>query len=346
MALVKVLTSVRRGRLTVTLSLALAVALLLGLAVGAVDISPTRLGHSLGQLFTVPLAEWDYETIVLFRLRLPRVILAAMVGAGLATAGAILQGLLHNGLADAHILGVSSGASLGAAVAMLLGLRFTFFGLGAITPMAFLGAVATLVVVIIIARRVAGSSTLGLLLAGIAMSSFLSALVSLLVYFSGNRIQPLLFWLMGSFAGRGWQHVALASPYLLAGYALAFFYHRYLTAISLGDMTAHHLGVNVEKIRLVLLCSTALLTAACVAVSGVIGFVGLMTPHVARLLGGENYRRLLPYSALLGAIFLTLADILARVMLRPTELPVGIITALAGGPFFLYLLARSRKAMI
>jgi len=318
----------------------------IGLVVGAVDISPARFWQALEQVFLQPAALWDYETIVLFRLRMPRVLLAALVGAGLATSGAVLQGLLHNGLADSHILGVSSGASLGAAVTMLLGLRFRFFGLGSVTPMAFLGAITTLLVVILLARRVAGRSTLGLLLAGIAMSSFLSALVSLLVYFSDNRIHPLLFWLMGSFAARGWHHLALAAPYLIAGFALAFLYHRYLTAISLGDMTAHHLGVNVERIRFILLCSTALLAAAAVAVSGVIGFVGLMTPHFARMLGGENYRRLLPYSALIGAIFMTLADILARVILRPAELPVGIITALVGGPFFLYLLATSRKAIL
>ncbi|MBS3873359.1 MAG: iron ABC transporter permease [Firmicutes bacterium] len=346
MALVRVVEKLKRGRLVVTLSLVLALVMLAGMVLGAVDIAPARFGPALVQLMSQPATEWDYETIVIFRLRLPRVILAAMVGAGLATAGAVLQGLLHNGLADSHILGVSAGASLGAASAMLLGLQFSIFGLGAITPMAFIGAVVTLLIVLLLARRVAGRSTLGLLLAGIAMSSFLSALVSLMVYFSGNRIHPLLFWLMGSFAARGWHHVVLAAPYLVAGYMLAFFYHRYLTAISLGDMTAHHLGVNVERVRFLLLCSTALLTAAAVAVSGVIGFVGLMTPHMARLLGGENYRRLLPYSALVGAIFMTTADIASRFILRPTELPVGIITALVGGPFFLYLLARSRKAMI
>jgi len=330
----------------VPLSLLLTIALVLGIAVGAVDISLPRMVHSLTQLFTMPMASWDYETVVLFRLRLPRVLLAAMVGAGLATAGATLQGLTHNGLADSHVLGVSSGASLGAAAAMLLGLRFSFLGLGPVTPMAFLGAIVTLVFVILIARHAAHGSTLGLLLAGIAMSSFLSALVSLLVYFSGNRIQPLLFWLMGSFSGRGWHHVTLAAPYIIIGFLLAFLYHRYLTAISVSDMTAHHLGVNVERIRLVLLCSSALLTAACVSVSGVIGFVGLMTPHAARLLGGEEYGRLIPYSALLGAIFLTLADLVARTILRPVELPVGIITALAGGPFFLYMLSRFRKAVV
>jgi len=346
MALSKVVDKLKRGRLIVTLSVVLLVVMIAGMALGAVDIAPTRFWQALEQLLFQPATEWDYETIVIFRLRLPRVVLAAMVGAGLAIAGAVLQGLLHNGLADSHILGVSAGASLGAATAMLLGLRFRFFGLGAVTPMAFIGAVLTLLVVLLLGRRVAGRSTLGLLLAGIAMSSFLSALVSLLVYFSGNRIHPLLFWLMGSFAARGWNHVFLAAPYLIAGYALAFFYHRYLTAISLGDMTAHHLGVDVERIRFLLLCSTALLTAAAVAVSGVIGFVGLMTPHVARLFGGENYRRLLPYSALVGAIFMTAADILSRFLLRPTELPVGIITALVGGPFFLYLLASSRKEML
>lgn len=324
----------------------LVVAILLSLAVGAVAIPPARFGFALRQLFTSPHAEWGYETVIIWRLRLPRALLAAAVGAALATAGAVLQGLLHNGMADSYVLGVSSGASLGASIAMLLGLRFSFLGLGAVTPMAFIGAVVTLVAVITIARRVAGKSTLGLLLAGIAMSSFLSSLVSLLVYFSGDKIQPLVFWLMGGFSARGWNHFYAIIPYLVGGYVLAYVYHRYLTAISLSDATAHHLGVNVERVRLILLCSSALLTAASVAVSGVIGFVGLMTPHIARMFVGHNYRRLIPTSALCGAIFLTLADLLARIIIRPAELPVGIITAMCGGPFFLFLLARRRKEVL
>ena len=337
---------VRNLSIVAALWLLLILVMLAGLAVGAVSIPPARFGVALKEIITTPMAEWSYEAIIIWRLRLPRVLLAAVVGAALATAGAVLQGLLHNGMADSYVLGVSSGASLGAAVVMLFGLKFTFLGLGAVAPAAFLGAVLTLVAVITIARRVAGKSTLGLLLAGIAMSSFLSAIVSLLVYFSNEKIQPMVFWLMGGFSARGWNHLLLVTPYLVLGYSLAFSLNRYLTAISISDQTAHHFGVNVEKTRLILLCSSALLTAASVAVSGVIGFVGLMIPHVGRMLVGHNYRKLLPASALLGAAFLTAADLLARVIVRPTELPVGIITALCGGPFFLYLLAKRRSEVI
>lgn len=321
----------------------LVLAVLLSVAIGAVNISATGFGIALRQLFMSSAAEWTFETVIVWQLRLPRVLLAAFVGAALATAGAVMQGLLHNSMADSYVLGVSSGASLGASIAMILGLRVGFLGLGAITPAAFIGAVATLAVVISIARRVAGKSTLDLLLAGIAMSSFLSSLVSLLVYFSGDRLHPLIFWLMGGFSARNWSHFLAATPYLVAGYVFTYIYHRYLTAISLSDTTAHHLGVNVEKVRYLLLGSSALLTAASVSVSGGIGFVGLITPHIGRIFVGHNYRRLLPASALLGAIFLVLADLLARIIVRPAELPVGIITAMCGGPFFLFLLAKRRK---
>jgi len=324
----------------------LVVVILLSLSIGAVTITLDRFNFALHQLLTLPQAEWGYETVIIWQLRFPRTLLAAAVGAALATAGAVLQGLLHNGMADSHVLGVSSGASLGASIAMLLGLRIGFLGLGAITPMAFIGSIVTLVIVISISRRIAGKSTLGLLLAGIAMSSFLSSLVSLIVYFSGERIQPLVFWLMGGFSARNWNHFLAVIPYLAGGYFITYIYHRYLTAISLSDATAHNLGVNVEKVRLILLCCSALLTAASVAVSGGIGFVGLMIPHIGKIFVGHNYRLLLPTSALFGAIFLVVADLLARTIIRPAELPVGIITALCGGPFFLYLLAKRRKEIL
>lgn len=337
------LAAMRAWSANALLGIVLALSIVLSLVVGAVDIAPTRLLAALQELVTAPANTWSVDAVIAWRLRLPRALLAAAVGASLATAGAIMQGLLHNSLADSFVLGVSSGASLGAAIALLLGLNFAFFGLGAVTPLAFGGAMLALLAVLIISRRVAGQSTLGLLLAGIAMNSALSAVVSFLVLLSRERINPLLFWLMGGFAGRGWSHLVLMLPYLLVGLAIAYAYHRHLTAISLGDATAHHLGVDVSRVRLLLLGTAALLTAAAVSVSGMIGFVGLMTPHFARMLVGHHYRRLLPTAALCGAIFLTCADLLARVVMRPQELPVGIITALCGGPFFLWLLSRQRR---
>ncbi|HSL93235.1 MAG TPA: iron ABC transporter permease [Bacillota bacterium] len=317
--------------------------LIISMANGAVSIPVSRIWDALSEILTSPSALWSSEATILWRLRIPRALLAAVVGAGLATAGAVLQGLLRNGLADSYVLGVSSGASLGAALAMLMGLRLSFFGLGSVTPAAFIGATLTLFAVVFIARRMAGNSTLGLLLAGIAMSSFLSAIVSMLVFFSRERIQPIIFWTMGGFGARSWNHLLAVTPYMLIGYAVAFLLNRQLTAISLGDETAHHLGVNVPRTRLVLLGASALLTAAAVSVSGVIGFVGLMIPHMARMVSSHNYRRLLPTSALLGATFLVAADLIARVIVKPAELPVGIITALCGGPFFIYLLSKRKR---
>ncbi len=346
MALAKGTAPMRQWPVNACLGLLLVLAVFLSLLVGAVDIAPSSLLHTLQELVTAPANAWSVDAVIVWRLRLPRALLAAAVGAALAMAGAVMQGLLHNSLADSFVLGVSSGASLGAALAMLLGLRFTFLGLGAVTPLAFVGAILALVAVLMIARRVAGKSTAGLLLAGIAMNSALSAIVSFLVLLSRERINPLLFWLMGGFSGRGWNHFLLMLPYVLLGFAIAYSYYRYLTAISLGDAAAHHLGVDVGKVRLLLLAVAALLTAAAVSVSGMIGFVGLMTPHFARMLVGQHYRRLLPTSAVCGAVFLTFADLVARVVMRPQELPVGIITALCGGPFFLWLLARQRQEMV
>ncbi|MBT9134346.1 MAG: Hemin transport system permease protein HmuU [Firmicutes bacterium] len=343
MAVAKRPAVVRHWSVNALLGLLLVLALFLSLLVGAVDIAPTRLLYALQELVTEPANTWSVDAVIAWRLRLPRALLAAAVGAALATAGAIMQGLLQNSLADSFVLGVSSGASLGAAIALLLGLRFTLFGLGAVTPLAFMGAMLAMLAVLIISRRVAGHSTLGLLLAGIAMNSALSAVVSFLVLLSRERINPLIFWMMGGFAGRGWNHFWLMLPYFLISFLFAYSYHRYLTAISLGDATAHHLGVDVGRVRLLLLATAALLTAAAVSVSGMIGFVGLMTPHFARMLVGQHYRRLLPTAAMCGAVFLTFADLLARVVMRPQELPVGIITALCGGPFFLWLLSRRRQ---
>lgn len=335
----------RKSNVNIPLSIILVLVIVLSLTVGAVSVPLERFSSTIQEVLTNPQSTWSFDTVILWRLRFPRVLLAAAVGAALATAGAVLQGLLRNGMADSYVLGVSSGASLGAALVMSFGLRMTFLGLGSVASAAFLGATLTLILVMTIARRLAGNSTLGLLLVGIAMSSFLSAIVSMLVYFSRERIQPIVFWIMGGFAGRGWNHLMLVVPYLVVGYGLAYSMNKYLTAISLGDKTAHHLGINVERARLILLSSSALLTAAAVSVSGVIGFVGLMIPHVGRLLSPHSYKQLLPTSALIGAIFLTLADLLARTVVRPGELPVGIITALCGGPFFLYLLARQHRGV-
>lgn len=304
------------------------------------------LGVLPGKFFTpggsyLPAAEVNPGIIL--QLRLPRVILAALVGGALSVAGATLQALFRNPLADPYVTGVSSGASLGAAFALTFSLNFTFWGIGTVPLFALGGALAALTLVYNLARIEGVIPVVILLLAGIAVGACFSAAVSLLTYFAGERLHGIVFWLLGSLSGATWQQVTLILPYLALGLLVAFFYTREMNAMLFGEETALHLGVEVEKVKRLLLVNASLLTAAAVAVSGLIGFVGLITPHVVRLLAGPDHRVLLPASAFAGAALLVAADTLARTALAPTELPVGIITTLLGGPFFIYLLRRRKE---
>lgn len=282
-----------------------------------------------------------WQTIVL-RLRLPRVLAAMLVGAALALSGSAMQGLFKNPLADPFIMGVSSGASVGAAAAMLMGLAWTDAGAFAIPLTAFAGGLGSLILVYSLAGSGGRRSTLSLLLAGTAVSTFLGAVVALLTFFSGQQLQQVVFWMMGGFSGRNWIHVLSMLPWLALGSAVIFWHARDLDALAMGEEQAHYMGVEVEKVKRRLLWASALLAAAAVSVSGLIGFIGLVVPHAMRLVGGPAHRWLLPAAALAGAVFMVAADLLARVVLAPVELPVGLVTALIGAPFFLYLLKKRR----
>ncbi len=289
----------------------------------------------------IPRGEWpaNYETIV-FQMRLARVILAALVGAGLASAGVVLQGLLVNPMADPYILGISQGAALGATAAMLSLGGMLALGIYTVPLAAFLCGLITSIIVYNLARvgnRVQMST---LLLAGIAAGLFLSSITSYLMITSGQNAHQILFWMIGGFSGRGWDHVKILLPYILTGYVLMHLYTRRMNIILLGKEQAQHLGIDVEKMKRVLLAAATLTTASAVSVSGVIAFVGLIIPHAVRILVGPDHRILLPAAAFTGAIFLVIADALARVVAAPEEIPVGIITALCGGPFFIYLLRK------
>jgi len=292
----------------------------------------------------IPRGDWpeNYETIV-FQMRLARVILAALVGAGLAASGVVLQGLLVNPMADPYILGISQGAALGATAAMLSGVGMQALGIYAVPLIAFGGGLGTSVIVYNLARvgnRVQMST---LLLAGIAVGLFLSAITSYIMITSGQNVHQILFWMIGGFAGRGWDHVKVLLPYIIVGYTLMHLYARKLNVILLGEEPAQHLGIDVERMKKVLMVAATLTTASAVSVSGVIAFVGLIVPHAVRLMVGPDHRVLLPTAALTGAIFLILADALARTAAAPEEIPVGIITALCGGPFFIYLLRKKNN---
>ena len=274
---------------------------------------------------------------ILFFLRLPRIIEAGIIGAGLAVVGAFFQGLLRNPMADPYVLGVSSGAAFGATIAIILNLGI--FGTGFF---AFLAALLTINLVYLIAKSGTRISMSSLLLAGIAVSTFLSAVISLLMLLNHEQITKILFWTMGSFRLVFWDNVYLSAPLILIGSLLLYVFARDLNVMMTGEETAEHLGVNTEKVKRIILLLGSLVTAAAVFTTGIIGFVGLIVPHISRLLVGPDNRVLVPFSALAGAVFLICTDTLARTILAPAEIPTGIITEALGAPFFIYLLIKAK----
>jgi iron complex transport system permease protein len=276
---------------------------------------------------------------IILSLRLPRVFLAMIVGAMLGTAGIAFQGVLRNPLADPYILGVSSGAAVGAAGAILFINPSSFLANAAIPLFAFLGAILSLLIVFGIAWQ-RKRDTVSLILAGVVVQSFLGAVLSFTITISGTKLRTIVFWMMGSLAATNWREVLFLIPYLVFGFLLIYAFYRNLNILSLGEQAAQHLGMNVEGIRVILLVAASLLSAAAVSVVGIIGFVGLIVPHIIRLLVGPDHKVLIPASCLAGAIFLLWSDTIARTVIPSMEIPIGVITALAGAPFFGYLLKK------
>lgn len=283
-------------------------------------------------------------TIVL-DIRLPRIIMAGLVGAALATAGATYQGLFRNPLADPYLIGVAQGASLGAVIGFLLPFSLSFGGFGAIPFFAFIGALLATVTVYLLARIGKTMPVSTLILAGVALSALLSSIVSYLIISSDERLHSIVFWLMGSFNGTKWDEVLVVFLYILVGTAVILLFSRVLNVMQLDEEQAQQLGVNVEQMKIILLAAATLITAAGVAFVGTIGFVGIIVPHAVRLIWGADHRFLLPFSVLSGAIFMVLTDLVARTIMAPAEIPIGVITAICGAPFFLYLLRRRKKAI-
>lgn len=279
----------------------------------------------------------ETKSIILLKLRLPRTLQAGVVGFGLAIAGTYFQGLFRNPMADPYVLGISSGAAFGATIGIVLG--FGFFGIGF---SAFLTALCTIFIVYIIARQGTKLSMTTMLLAGITISTFLYSIISLMMLLAHDQLSRIVFWTMGGFGYISWQEVGFSAPLIILSSALLFFYSRDLNVLITGDEAAEHLGIDTERLKKVILVIGSLITAVCVSISGIIGFVGLIVPHIARLIIGPDNRVLAPFSALFGAAFLVLADTLARVLISPSEMPVGIITAALGGPFFIYLLIKNK----
>lgn len=319
-----------------------AIALVAGVAVGSVPVSPLETvaiiarriaGLDLGMTWS-PATEaivWD--------LRVPRVLTAMVVGVGLSVAGAALQGLLRNPLADPYVLGTASGAALGAAIAVLLPVRAVVLGFGLVHALAFAGALVAVTAVYRLSRTSGISATTSLLLTGYAVGSLLAAGLALAMYVSGAALRQIFAYLLGAFDGASWERLGGAAPLVALGSVAMTLRARSVNALLLGEDAAHHLGIDVRRERAILLALASLVTAAAVTVSGLIGFVGLVVPHVVRLVVGPNARAVLPLAAIWGASLMAFADLVARVL---GEIPVGVVTAVIGAPFFIVLLRRSR----
>jgi iron complex transport system permease protein len=321
----------------------LVVALLAGVGIGSVAVAPgDTFGILAHRLLGLDVARtWSpmAETIV-WDLRLPRVLEAMTVGLGLAVAGATFQGLLRNPLADPYVLGTASGAALGAAIAVLIPVRIVILEFGLLQGLAFLGALASVTAVYRLARVGGGAPMTSLLLTGYALGSLLAAGLAMAMVLSGTALRQIFAYLLGSFESSSWSRLAGLLPIVVVASLLVLARARSLNGLLLGEDAAAHLGVDVRRERAILLALASLITAACVAVSGLIGFVGLVVPHLVRLVVGPNARLLLPLSALGGAVLLALADVIARSL---GEIPVGVVTALIGAPFFLFLLRRTQR---
>jgi len=303
-----------------------------------IDITPTS-----PAIYGAPLSLEILETIIL-DIRLPRILLAGLVGAALAVAGATYQGLFRNPLADPYLLGVASGAGLGAAIAMLIPFTLAWIAFGAVPLFAFIGAIGAVAVVYSLARVRKTLPATTLILAGVAINALLASITSYLQTISGEELRGIVFWLLGGLSMTKWSEVWIVLPCVLAGLVVIWIHARPLNVMQLDEEQAQQLGINVERVKLILLAAATLITSSAICFTGLIGFVGILIPHAVRLVWGPDYRFLLPLSTLVGAIFLILADTLARTIMPPTEIPVGIITAICGAPFFLYLL-RKRKGL-
>ncbi|MGF3022172.1 FecCD family ABC transporter permease [Methylobacterium aquaticum] len=339
----------RSGLIFAGLTLLVAAVAVLSVGVGAVPIPPSRIVNLVAHASADPASARD--ALVILNIRLPRTLLGLMVGAGLAVSGALMQGLFRNPLADPALVGVSAGAGLAAATIIVLG-DGVLRSLGLPGPLpyavlpagAFLGGLAATLGLTLVATRSGRTSVTTMLLAGIALGALTGAMTGLLVFASNDRqLRDLTFWSLGSLGGASWTKVAATAPAILPVLFAVPFLGRGLNALVLGEAEAFHLGIPVERLKRAAILLVAVAVGAGVAAAGVIGFVGLVVPHALRLAIGPDHRRLLPAAALLGGALLVLADVAARLVVAPAELPIGIVTALVGAPVFLWLLLSGQR---
>lgn len=325
--------------------------MLMSLTTGASGASGVNLLKSFLNLGDVDAAQVQRDKTIILNIRLPRLVLGMMVGAALAVSGVVMQGLFRNPLADPGLVGVSSGAGLGAVGVIVLGGTFlapvtALLGIYTLQISAFLGGLLTTLILYRVATKSGQTAVATMLLAGIAIASLAGAITGVLVYLADdNQLRDLTFWGLGSLSGANWTKVWASGPIIVIAVVTTLFLSKGLNALTLGEATANHLGIPVQRLKHVAIVSVAAATGASVAVSGGIGFVGIVVPHLLRLVIGPDHRFLLPASALLGAAFLLISDVISRLVVSPAELPIGIVTASVGGPFFLWILLRRRNAL-
>jgi iron complex transport system permease protein len=340
--------------IVVLLIVALIVTIIASLNVGYAQISFTNILTILGKQvpflngFVDSSQVLPRDAAIILQIRLPRIVAGVVVGAALASSGVVYQGVFKNPMADSYLLGVSAGAAVGATFSLLFGTGFSFFGLRLVQIAAFAGALFAMFLVYSISRVGSRVPVTTLLLCGIAVNFFLYAIVALLEVVAGDQLHAIVFWLMGGFSNVLWSDIWAITPFIVIGIVATYFYARDLNMLALGEDTAQHLGVNVERVKKILLVFASMVTAAAVSLSGLVGFVGLMVPHITRLAIGPDHRILYPTSTIIGAIFLVICDAVARVVASPfastLELPVGIITMLAGAPFFILLFRKKKES--
>ena len=283
------------------------------------------------------------ELTIIFKVRMPRIIMASLVGIGLSVVGASFQSLFKNPMADPYVLGISSGAALGAAFAIVLKLPSAGATLSVVTISAFIGAVVTTIFVYNIAQVRGRVTTTNLLLAGCAVSFLMSSMISIIMVFNQEEVNKIVFWMMGSFNASSFKSIYIVAPVVLVGTVVIYFFYRDFNLMLTGEESAKSLGTDTEKLKKLIILISSMIIAVSVAFSGIIGFVGFLVPHIVRLLFGPNNKALIPFSALGGAIFLLFSDTISRTVAAPAELPVGAVTALIGAPYFIYLLARMKR---
>ncbi|MBK5485554.1 iron ABC transporter permease [Peribacillus sp. TH16] len=318
-----------------------------GISFGSVSVPIPALIQIIGkEFFHLPISvEPDVMlTNIVMNIRLPRVLLAGLVGASLAIAGAAFQGLLRNPLADPYTLGISSGASVGAVLTLFLNISLPLIGLYTLPTLSIMFSLLTIFCVLTFARKMDRSMKVEtIILTGIIFSSFLSAFISLMIALTGEELRQIIGWLMGSVSMRGWNYIAIILPFFIIGSLILIMNTQELNAMTFGEDRAKHLGVNVQRRKMWILIAGSILTGAAVAVSGTIGFVGLVIPHLVRRIWGPDHKHLLPLSLLVGSGFLILADLVARTIIAPSELPIGVITSLIGAPAFALILLKRRR---